>query len=116
LDIERFRDVIKERERILKETDDEWDYGIEKCWHQETEILAEDIPGTIDFFINECTAEEFSWISEIIDFLLEKTQSKELLKYYKSLVIKFPDESKKYNIKEIVEDVERGVFGEADDE
>ena len=63
MDINSFRKVIKQRE----ETDDEWDYGIEQCWKKEIEILSEDIPSTIDFLKNECTDEEYSWISEVID-------------------------------------------------
>ena len=59
MDIIKFREVIRQRE----ETDDEWDYGIEQCWEQEIAILTEDIPTTIEYLKNECTAHEYSWIS-----------------------------------------------------
>ena len=49
MDINSFREVIKQRE----ETDNEWDYGIEQCWKKEIEILSEDIPSTIEFLKNE---------------------------------------------------------------
>ena len=72
MDINSFRKVIKQRE----ETDDEWDYGIEQCWKKEIEILSEDIPSTIDFLKNECTYEEYSWISEVIDDVVDQNPSK----------------------------------------
>ena len=79
MDINSFREVIKQRE----ETDDEWDYGIEQCWKKEIEILSEDIPSTIDFLKNECTDEEYSWISEVIEDIAEKTNSYEFVMCYK---------------------------------
>ena len=88
MDINSFRKVIKQRE----ETDDEWDYGIEQCWKKEIEILSEDIPSTIDFLKNECTDEEYSWISEVIDDVVDQNPSKELVECYKSLKDKFPEE------------------------
>jgi len=99
MDINGFREVIKQRE----ETDDEWDYGLEQCWKKEIEILSEDIPSTIEFLKNECTAEEYSWISEVIDDVVDKLPSKELVQCYTELMAKFPEECQKYNIKGVIE-------------
>ena len=94
MDVIKFREVIRER----SEMSDEWLFGIEQCWKKEIEILSQDIPSTIVYLKNECTADEYTWISEIIDDLAESTQSKELIEVYKSLMIKYPDEYKKYSI------------------
>ena len=94
MDVVKFREVIRER----SEMSDEWSFGIEHCWKIEIEILSQDIPSTIEYLKNECTADEYSWISEIINDLIESTQSKELIEVYKNLMIKYPDEYKKYNI------------------
>nr|MDK8582778.1 hypothetical protein [Lactobacillus iners] len=75
MDVQKFREVLKE----LNETEIEYDYGIEMCWKEEVEILSEDIPSTVEYLKNECTADEFVWISEIIDDLAEKTRSRELV-------------------------------------
>ena len=99
MDMKSFREVIKQRE----ETNDEWDYGIEQCWKKEIVILSEDIPSTIEFIKNECTAEEYSWISEVIDDVVDQNPSKELVECYKSLKDKFPEEYAKYNISGVVE-------------
>ena len=94
MDVQRFKEVIKKR----NETHDEYDYGVEMCDKEEVQILAEDIPSTIEYLQNQCTADEFVWISEIIDDLAEKTRSRELVECYKNLMNKYPEETKEYHI------------------
>ncbi len=94
MDVQKFREVLKE----LNETEIEYDYGIEMCWKEEVEILSEDIPSTVEYLKNECTADEFVWISEIIDDLAEKTRSRELVECYKNLMNKYSEETKEYYI------------------
>lgn len=106
---DRFREVIKERIRISKECHDEWAYGIEKCWEQEVEILTEDIPSTLLFLQNDCTADEFSWISEVIEDIAEQTNSREFIECYKQLMSKFPEECNKYNVALSVEYAESAL-------
>ena len=81
MNIERFREVIKERINVEEISKGEWQDGIDKCWEQEIAILSEDIPSSIHFLKNDCTEDEYSWISEIIDDLAEKTGSKELIQW-----------------------------------
>ncbi len=94
MDVQKFKEVIKTR----NETDDEYDYGVEMCDKEEIQILAEDIPSTIEYLQNQCTADEFVWISEVIDDLAEKTRSRELVECYKDLMNKYPEETKEYYI------------------
>lgn len=103
-----FKKVIQERIGCH----DEWADGIERCWAKEIEILSEDVKSTIDYLLNDCTADEYSWISEIIDDLAAKTQSRELIKCYKSLMSKFPEECKTYNIAGSIEYAEAELTGE----
>ena len=94
MDVQKIREVIRRR----NETHDEYDYGVEMCDKEEIQILSEDIPSTIEYLKNDCTADEFVWISEIIDDLAEKTRNRELMECYKSLMGKFPEESKRYHV------------------
>ena len=110
MDIIKFREVIRQRE----ETDDEWDYGIEQCWEQEIAILAEDIPTTIEYLKNECTAHEYSWISEVLDDIVDRVPSKELVQCYKDLMAKFPEECAKYNIAGSIESAQAILNGRDD--
>ena len=71
---EKLAEVLKERIRISVETQDNWDYGIERCWKEEIELLSHNINDTIAFFGNDCTAKEFSWLSEVFEQVAKKTQ------------------------------------------
>lgn len=102
MNIIEFKKIIQERCRIADECNDEWLFGIENCWKKEIEILSQDIPSTISFLRNNCTADEYSWISEIIEDLAEHTQNRELIVEYKNLMSKYPEEYKKYNISKSV--------------
>ena len=97
--VTEFRKTIQER----AECHPEWTYGIDQCWEREIAFLTEDIPSTIEFLKNECTADEYSWISEVLDDIIEETSSKELLECYKALMTKFPDECERYNISGVIE-------------
>lgn len=112
MDINKFREVIKERIRISTECQDEWDYGIEQCWNQEVDILTEDIVSTIEFLENDCTADEYSWISEVLEKVVEQKPSKELVDCYRSLMSKYPEECEKYNIKGVVEIADNIIYQE----
>ena len=93
MDVQRFKEVIKKR----NETHDEYDYGVEMCWKEEIEILSEDVPSTVAYLKNECTADEFAWICEIIDDLAVKTRSREIVEAYKNLGKKYPDMAKTFS-------------------
>ena len=93
MDVQKFREVIRRR----NETHDEYDYGVEMCWKEEIEILSEDVPSTVAYLKNECTADEFAWICEIIDDLAVKTRSREIVEAYKNLGKKYPDMAKTFS-------------------
>ena len=53
--------------------------GIEECWAEMADILSKDISGTIDYITNDCTIEEFYWLSSVFENVVKKTQSKDVL-------------------------------------
>ena len=116
MNIKDFRAAIERREYVERISCGEWADGIEECCKKEIEILSEDIPSTIGFLRNECSADEFVWISEIIEDLAAKTQSSELVQCYKSLMSKYSEESKIFYIRDIVESAEAELSGESNDE
>ena len=81
---ENVEDVINERIRISNETQDNWDYGIEQCWKKYVKIFSANIDKSVEFFLHDCTDEEFYWISEGFEEIAEKTQSKELISAWRS--------------------------------
>lgn len=78
------------------------DFGIEESWKKLTEILSENVDDTIAFLENDCTADEFSWLSEVFDDVAEKTQSKAFVDCLYRVAKKYPEECKKYYIDRVL--------------
>lgn len=93
MDVQRFKEVIQKRINTV----DEYYVGVEECWKEEIEILSEDVPSTVAYLKNDCTADEFAWICEIIDDLAVKTKSREIVDAYKNLGKKYPDMAKTFS-------------------
>ena len=66
--IEDYKKVLLER--IALDVND--DYGIEEKWKKAVEILAQDVDATIEYIENECSFDDFEWMSEIFDDLWEE--------------------------------------------
>lgn len=109
MDVQKIREVIRRR----NETHDEYDYGVEMCDKEEIQILSEDTPSTINYLQNQCTADEFFWISEIIDDLAAETQSREIVECYKHLGKKYPDMAKTFNFSGCVKYAEAALVDDA---
>ena len=80
---DKIQPIIEERES----TDDEWEYGIEQCHKKLISLLSENIDETIIFLDNDCTADQFSWISEVFDEIADITQSHAFIDALKRLSI-----------------------------
>lgn len=93
MDVQRFKEVIQKRINTV----DEYYVGVEECWKEEIEILSEDVPSTVTYLKNDCTADEVAWICEIIDGLAVKTRSREIVEAYKNLGKKYPDMAKTFS-------------------
>lgn len=96
-----FREMIKTRASI----DDEWYTEIEKCWKEMAELFSADIYKTI-LFLDVCTADEFSWLSEIIEEIAKRTHSKEFVAALRKTADKYPEETKQYNVVDFIESAE----------
>ncbi len=91
---DEIRAVTKERAA----THSEWDYGLEKCRNKEVEILTRNISDTILFLRNDCTADEFIWLSEVFDEVAKITDSIEFIESLYFVAQKYPEETGKYYI------------------
>ena len=98
MNMEAFKKCITMRER----THSEDSAGMEECWKELIEVLTENIDSSIQYMLTDCTADEFTWISEVFDEVVEKTQSRAFLDCCWKLTEKFPEESEKYNIKGVL--------------
>ena len=100
---ERMEAIYAARQKMFEETQDEWDYGIQKIVDEEIDILCEDMNETVRYLNEECTAEGFVWISEVMEDVAERTQSLELVESLYKLAEKYPEVTKEYNIMSFVE-------------
>lgn len=88
--------IIKKLEAI----DDECYENLEKCWDELTDALTEDFNITRKFLLKDCKANEVSMVSEVYDDIVLKTQSKEYIDLLYKSIKRFPEEDKKYNLKD----------------
>lgn len=106
--VEDIRAAIQKR----NSTDDEWDYGVNQCWNEEIEILSRNIEETIAFLENNCTANEFSWLSEVFEQVAKKTQSRAFVDCLYRVAKKYPDECEKYHVNLVIEYADGAVEDE----
>ena len=62
------------------------------------ELMARDVKGTIDFLDNDCSEEQFVWLSEVFDEIAQKTRSKDIIDALVRVSKKYPEATEKYNI------------------
>lgn len=93
-------------EKELEKTDMNNYFVRDSLLEKEIELFTRDIQETIDFVKNECTANQFSWMSEVWDEIVEKTGSKEFLECIKETARKFPEECRKFNIQGSIDSAE----------
>ena len=104
------REVFKLRDQIEEETQGNDYISIEKCWKTEIELLTADMNETLQYLESECTADEFSWISEVFEEVAEITQSKRFIEALRKLALKYPKETKEYNIISFIDSAEAGIY------
>lgn len=91
---EKIRSIIKKRAAV----NDEWQSGVEECWAELTDALAEDYSVTRKFLLEDCTADEASWVSEVYDDVVRKTQSEKYIDLLRMSILRFPEEAEKYHM------------------
>lgn len=106
--VEEIRDAIQKR----SSTDDEWEYGVNQCWNEEIEVLSRNIDDTIAFLEMNCTANEFSWLSEVFEQVAKKTQSRAFVDCLHRVAKKYPDECERYHIDLAIECADGSIGNE----
>jgi len=99
---DRFRDVFNEYKTLSPQ--DDYEMGI--CWKKGIEILSENILDTVAFCKDECTADEFVFMSSFFSEVVEETQSKDFIDCLNILAEKYPEECKEYYILDFIKDAE----------
>lgn len=87
MDIENKMKAILNKRKKLNLNDD---YGIRCSWDKLVQVLGENEGNTLKYLDN-CSAEDLYWISEVFEDIAEILQSKELINCLRKLDEKFPE-------------------------
>jgi len=82
---EKFDEIIKNRKKLHPN-----DPAVELYWDKLTSLLSADEDETTSFLIN-CTEDDISWVSEVMEDIIEKNPSKKIISCYDDLNVKFPN-------------------------
>ncbi len=99
---EKLRKAIANR----ASTDDEWDYGVQQSWKEVLAIISESLDDTVNFIENDCTSNEFSWLSEIYNKIIDIFPSQKIITALRKTASKYPDEVEKYNLNYCIDEAE----------
>ncbi len=98
----KFHDLLQKRIN----TSDEWYDGLNAVWNELTDLICENINDSIEFLLNKCSEEDFSWLSEFFEQVIEKSLSQEYIDALRVVAAKYPEETSKYNIIEFIDDAQ----------
>ena len=96
---EDYRSLLKKR----LETDDEIITYDEPFIKDTIRLFAQNIEEAIEFLKNDCTSEEYIWISELIDLIAAESKSHRLIQTYAELADKYPQETRDYHIRSFIQ-------------
>lgn len=83
---EKINEIIEKRKKLHIEDD----FGIQKCWEELSNIFSVDENKTISY-LNSCEKEELYWISEALEDISEKLESKNFIMCLRNLNKRFPE-------------------------
>ena len=99
---ENLRALLAERAEI----DAEEYWTLEQCWEKETDLLCAHMDEAVAFLREDCTAEEFFWLSEIFDDVTLRSRSPAFVQATRALLNKYPEESQTYRLEDAVSQAE----------
>ena len=105
---EEFKKLNEQREK----NDIYNDWALDEIWKKLLDCACKDdetFKGFIEYMENEMTADEYSTLSEISDEIADMRPSMEFIEAYKSLALKYPEETKNYQIDNFIRDAENCV-------
>lgn len=100
------KDVFRQFLVIRPKIFDECYWQLEEYDNEFSSYISNHLADAINFVKNDCTANQFSWMSEVWDDIVEKTKSKKFVDCIKAAAKKFPEECSKFNIQGAIESAE----------
>lgn len=88
-------DTLIQKRRVMQ---GDIDYDNNPVIKDMISLMTRDVSQTVDFIENDCTEEQFIWLSEILDEIVEKTKSPEIIAALRHAAKKYPKATAEYNI------------------
>ena len=85
------------------------DYYEESLWKEEIDAICMDIPAGIRFILSDCSDEEFQWLSEVFDDVMEKTRNVDFLNCIRQRVQMVKDDGRKAELLEDIKSAEEYI-------
>lgn len=99
---EKYRKLLTIRKEIV-----EIDFDNDQVIKDMINLMTNNIEDTINYLKTDCSAEEFSWLSEIFREIVEICPSREFIDELYNLAKKYPEETKKYNVMSFIKEAEQ---------
>lgn len=99
LSLAKIRGIIAERAG----TDDECCEDVDRCWAELGAALTEDYETTEKFLLEDCTADEFAWVSEVYEEIFENARETRYANLLRRAVKRFPEEEETLRIQKILD-------------
>ena len=109
---ERYRKLLKKRKSYDPSIDVDWDN--DPVIAEMVEIMSDDVDDTIEF-LSGCTGEEFSWLSEIFEEIVDCTQSQRLVDALYETARRFPEECEADGIVSFIDEAANRIRPARDD-
>jgi hypothetical protein len=91
---EELNSLILQRKSIEGDVD----YENNQVIQDEIQLMIKDINATVSFLENDCTEEQFIWLSEVFDEIAERSKSSEFIAAIRRAAKRFPQAVATYNI------------------
>lgn len=111
---DELRKIFDDLDKFESVEEGTWDWGVEHCRKKEIELLTANMNETLQYLDEECTGDDFGWISEVFEEIAEITQSKRFIEALRRLAEKYPEETKVYNIISFIDSAEACIWDEND--
>lgn len=95
----KIRGIIAERAG----TDDECYEDVDRCWAELGAAQTEDYETTEKFLLEDCTADEFAWVSEVYEEIFENAREMRYANLLRRAAKRFPEEEETLRIQKILD-------------
>lgn len=85
------------------------DYDTAPVIRSMIQLMTKNMDETINFLDNDCTEEQFVWLSEIFDEIAEQSQSRVFINALRRTAEKYPTATKKYHISFFIDSAEEFI-------